>query len=76
MCVVDEQTEVVFFFEGNNFFEFSLVSAHSENTFSDHEDGAAGFGSKFCGALELLFAIVDFVVLEHKALAHVQTNAV
>ena len=45
--IVYKQTEVVFFFEGDYFFEFTLVSAHAKNAFCNHKNCSASFGCKF-----------------------------
>ena len=53
-----------------------MVASHAEDPFVTTSDAAAGLVCEVLGTNELLLKAVHVVVLEHKALALVQTNAV
>ena len=74
--IVDEKAEIVFVLVLANLRELALVAGHAEDTLRDDKDAAAGLVCQVLGTHELLFKALHVVVLEHKALALVQTNAV
>ena len=74
--VVHEQAELVFLLVLADLGKLALVAGHPEDAFGHHEDAAAGLVGEVFGTHELLLEALHVVVLEHEALALVQTHAV
>ena len=71
VSVVDQKTEVEFFFQGSNLVERAKVAGHAEHAFGDYEDAAFArlLCQVFLGHHKHLAALFDVVVREDEALA-------
>ncbi len=64
--IINEETELVFLFEGDNLVKCPEVTGHAEDTLSDNQDSSSGFCNDFLCTLELLFEAFHVIVSVHK----------
>ena len=76
MSVVDEDTELIFLLKSHNLVEDTESACHTEHTFCDEEDAAAGLLHHLGGFLQHSLAADDIVVFKVERLTHVETFSV
>ena len=76
MRVIDQQTELVFVFQGHNVLQVTLVARHTKYSFSNHQYSSTSLISDLLRALKLFLQVLYIVMRENKTFTHVKTNAV
>ena len=76
VSIINEKTETVFVFELADFSKLSLVTRHTEYTFSKNKNSTASLFAQFLCVLQLLFEARHIIVLEHIAFSLVKTDTV